>query len=31
MNSQQYVDFVSSINYKFEKVINGHDFLIVPK
>lgn len=31
MNFQQYVDFVSSINYKFEKVINGHNFLIVPK
>jgi FkbM family methyltransferase len=31
MNFQQYVDFVSSINYKFEKVINGHNFLILPK
>jgi FkbM family methyltransferase len=31
MNFQQYVDFVASINYKFEKVINGHNFLIVPK
>jgi FkbM family methyltransferase len=31
MNFQQYVDFVSSINYKFEKVINGHNFLIIPK
>ena len=27
---QDYVDFVRSINYKFEKVINGHNFLIVP-
>ncbi len=31
MSFQQYVDFVASINYKFEKVINGHNFLIVPK
>jgi FkbM family methyltransferase len=28
---QQYVDFVQSIDYKFEKVINGHNFLIVPR
>jgi FkbM family methyltransferase len=28
---QDYVDFVQSINYKFRKVINGHNFLIVPK
>lgn len=28
---QDYVDFVQSINYKFHKVINGHNFLIVPK
>ncbi len=27
---QEYVDFVQSINYKFEKVISGHNFLIVP-
>jgi FkbM family methyltransferase len=27
---QDYVDFVRSINYKFEKVINGHNFLIIP-
>jgi FkbM family methyltransferase len=26
-----YVDFVQSINYKFHKVINGHNFLIIPK
>jgi FkbM family methyltransferase len=31
MNFQQYVDFVAQINYKFAKVINGHNFLIVPK
>lgn len=31
MSFQQYVDFVASINYKFEKVINGHNFLIIPK
>lgn len=30
-NFQQYVDFVNEINYKFEKVINGHNFLIIPK
>lgn len=28
---QDYVDFVAEIGYKFEKVINGHNFLIVPK
>ena len=28
---QDYVDFVQSINYKFHKVINGHNFLIIPK
>ena len=27
---QDYVDFVQSINYKFHKVINGHNFLILP-
>jgi FkbM family methyltransferase len=31
MSFQQYVDFVSRINYKFERVINGHNFLILPK
>lgn len=30
MNFQDYVDFVSSINYKFKKVLSGHNFLIVP-
>lgn len=28
---QQYVDFVDEINYKFSRVINGRDFLILPK
>jgi len=28
---QDYVDFVQSINYKFHKVLNGHNFLIIPK
>ena len=28
---QDYVDFVQSINYKFHKVVNGHNFLIIPK
>ncbi len=28
---QDYVDFVQSINYKFYKVLNGHNFLIIPK
>lgn len=28
---QDYVDFVVSINYKFSKVIDGHNFLIEPK
>ncbi len=27
---QDYVDFVTSIDYKFHKVINGHNFLIIP-
>lgn len=31
LNFQEYVDFVASINYKFEKVINGHNFLILPR
>ena len=29
-NFQEYVDFVKSINYKFERVLNGHNFLILP-
>lgn len=28
---QDYVDFVRDIGYRFKKVINGHNFLIVPK
>ena len=28
---QEYVDFVASINYKFEKVVSGHNYLILPK
>ena len=28
---QDYVDFVQSLNYKFHKVINGHNFLIIPE
>ena len=31
LSFQEYVDFVQSINYKFVKVINGHNFLIIPK
>ena len=31
MKFQDYVDFVAEIDYKFEKVINGHNFLILPK
>jgi FkbM family methyltransferase len=27
---QDYVDFVRSINYKFSRVINGHNYLIMP-
>lgn len=28
---QDYIDFVRSINYKFVKVINGHNYLIMPQ
>ncbi len=28
---QDYVDFVSDIHYKFKKVINGHNYLVIPK
>jgi len=28
---QEYVDFVQSIKYKFSKVINGHNYLILPE
>lgn len=31
LNFQEYVDFVSAIGYKFAKVINGHNYLILPK
>ncbi len=30
LNFQDYVDFVRSIHYRFEKVISGNNFLIVP-
>ena len=30
-NFQQYVDFVQSIGYRFHKVVNGHNFLILPR
>lgn len=30
LSFQEYVDFVASIDYKFKKVINGHNFLIIP-
>ena len=30
-NFQDYVDFVSQINYKFVKVIDGQNYLILPK
>jgi FkbM family methyltransferase len=28
---QDYVDFVLDIDYRFEKVLNGHNFLIIPR
>ncbi len=31
LSFQDYVDFVSSINYKFDRVINGQNYLILPK
>jgi FkbM family methyltransferase len=31
LSFQEYVDFVQSINYRFDKVINGVNFLIKPK
>ena len=31
LSFQEYVDFVQSINYKFEKVVMGHNYLIIPK
>lgn len=30
LSFQEYVDFVRSINYRFEKVMSGHNYLIVP-
>ena len=30
LNFQDYIDFVRSINYRFEKVVLAHNFLIVP-
>lgn len=31
LNFQEYVDFVSQIEYRFESVINGYNYLIVPR
>lgn len=31
LNFQDYVDFVQEIEYKFQRVIGGHNFLILPK
>jgi FkbM family methyltransferase len=31
LSFQTYVDFVQSIGYRFEKVVTGHNFLIVPR
>jgi FkbM family methyltransferase len=31
LSFQDYVDFVSQIGYRFESVINGYNYLIVPK
>jgi FkbM family methyltransferase len=31
LSFQEYVDFVREIGYVFKKVINGHNYLIVPK
>jgi FkbM family methyltransferase len=31
LSFQQYIDFVSEIGYKFKKVINGHNYLILPQ
>jgi len=27
---QDYIDFVQSINYRFHKVVNGHNFIVIP-
>jgi FkbM family methyltransferase len=31
LSFQEYVDFVQRIGYRFEKVVSGHNFLIVPR
>lgn len=31
LDFQEYVDFVKSINYKFKRVINGQNYLILPE
>ncbi len=31
LSFQEYVDFVAKINYKFEKVVMGNNFLIIPR
>jgi FkbM family methyltransferase len=31
LSFQEYVDFVKEIGYVFKKVINGHNYLIIPK
>jgi FkbM family methyltransferase len=31
LSFQEYVDFVQSIGYRFQKVVSGHNFLIVPR
>jgi FkbM family methyltransferase len=31
LSLQDYIDFVQSINYKFHKNINGHNYLIIPR
>lgn len=31
LNFQEYVDFVQEIGYKFSRVIDGHNFLILPR
>ncbi|HKY37061.1 MAG TPA: FkbM family methyltransferase [Polyangiaceae bacterium] len=31
LSFQEYVDFVQSIDYRFQKVVSGHNFLIVPR
>jgi hypothetical protein len=31
INFQEYIDFVLSIGYRFERVIDGQNYLIIPK